>query len=135
MTDAGEVRAGAIVLAGEAYLARLRKLRRQVLPIYSLIVLTEPLSEEQWAEIGWEGRDCVASNRYTVDYLSRTADGRILFGGRGAPYHFGSRIQDEYDRHEPHTRCCAARRGSGSRPSKARGSPTPGGVRWPCPAT
>jgi glycine/D-amino acid oxidase-like deaminating enzyme len=101
VTDSGEVRARTVVLAGEAYLARLRKLRRQVLPIYSLIVLTEPLSEERWAEIGWEGRDCVASNRYTVDYLSRTADGRILFGGRGAPYHYGSRIEDEYDRHEP----------------------------------
>jgi glycine/D-amino acid oxidase-like deaminating enzyme len=100
VTDAGEVQAGAVVLAGEAYLARLRKLRRQVLPIYSLIVLTEPLSDAQWAEIGWEGRDCVASNRYTVDYLSRTADGRILFGGRGAPYHYGSSIQDEYDRHD-----------------------------------
>jgi glycine/D-amino acid oxidase-like deaminating enzyme len=101
VTDAGEVRASAIVLAGEAYLARLRKLRRQVLPIYSLIVLTEPLSAGQWAQIGWEGRECVASNRYTVDYLSRTADGRILFGGRGAPYHYGSRIHDEYDRHDP----------------------------------
>jgi glycine/D-amino acid oxidase-like deaminating enzyme len=100
VADAGEVRAGAIVLAGEAYLARLRKLHRQVLPVYSLIVLTEPLSEAQWGEIGWEGRECVASNRYTVDYLSRTSDGRILFGGRGAPYHFGSRIEDEYDRHD-----------------------------------
>jgi glycine/D-amino acid oxidase-like deaminating enzyme len=95
------VRARTIVLAGEAYLARLRKLRRQLLPIYSLIVLTEPLSEERWAGIGWEGRECVASNRYTVDYLSRTEDGRILFGGRGAPYHYGSRVRDEYDRHEP----------------------------------
>jgi glycine/D-amino acid oxidase-like deaminating enzyme len=101
VTDLGDVRAGAVVLAGEAYLARLAKLRRQVLPIYSLIVLTEPLSEEQWAQIGWEGRECVASNRYTVDYLSRTADGRILFGGRGAPYHYGSRIEDEYDKHDP----------------------------------
>jgi glycine/D-amino acid oxidase-like deaminating enzyme len=95
------VRARTIVLAGEAYLARLGKLRRQLLPIYSLIVLTEPLSEERWEGIGWEGRECVASNRYTVDYLSRTEDGRILFGGRGAPYHYGSRIQDEYDRHGP----------------------------------
>ncbi len=43
MTDAGGVRARTVVLAGEAYLARLRKLRRQVLPIYSLNVLTEPL--------------------------------------------------------------------------------------------
>jgi glycine/D-amino acid oxidase-like deaminating enzyme len=101
VTDSAEVRARTVVLAGEAYLARLRKLRRQLLPIYSLIVLTEPLSEQRWAEIGWEGRECVASNRYTVDYLSRTEDGRILFGGRGAPYHYGSRVQDEYDMHEP----------------------------------
>jgi glycine/D-amino acid oxidase-like deaminating enzyme len=101
VTGAGDVRARTVVLAGEAYLARLRKLRRQVLPIYSLIVLTEPLSGERWAGIGWEGRECVASNRYTVDYLSRTADGRILFGGRGAPYHYGSRVEDEYDLHEP----------------------------------
>ncbi|MBA2534020.1 MAG: FAD-dependent oxidoreductase [Rubrobacter sp.] len=101
VTDVGEVRAGAVVLAGEAYLARLHKLRREVLPIYSLIVLTEPLSEAQWAQIGWEGRECVASNRYTVDYLSRTADGRILFGGRGAPYHYGSSIRDDYDLHHP----------------------------------
>jgi glycine/D-amino acid oxidase-like deaminating enzyme len=101
VTARGEVRAGTIVLAGEAYLSRFRELRRQVLPLYSLIVLTEPLSEARWEEIGWEGRECVASNRYTVDYLSRTADGRILFGGRGAPYHYGSRIKDEYDRHAP----------------------------------
>ena len=101
VTDVGEVHAGAVVLAGEAYLARLPKLRREVLPIYSLIVLTEPLSEARWAEIGWEGRECVASNRYTVDYLSRTADGRILFGGRGAPYHYGSRIRDDFDLHHP----------------------------------
>ena len=101
VTEAGDVRARTVVLAGEAYLARLRKLRRQVLPIYSLIVLTEPLSEEQWATIGWENRECVASSRYTVDYLSRTADGRILFGGRGAPYHYGSRVEDEYDLHGP----------------------------------
>jgi glycine/D-amino acid oxidase-like deaminating enzyme len=100
-TAHGEVRAGTIVLAGEAYLTQFRELHRQLLPIYSLIVLTEPLSEAQWEEIGWDGRECVASNRYSVDYLSRTADGRILFGGRGAPYHYGSRIKDEYDRHAP----------------------------------
>jgi glycine/D-amino acid oxidase-like deaminating enzyme len=101
VTARGEIHAGTIVLAGEAYLTRFREMRRQVLPLYSLIVLTEPLSAAQWEEIGWEGRECVGSNRYTVDYLSRTADGRILFGGRGAPYHFGSRIKDEYDRHGP----------------------------------
>jgi glycine/D-amino acid oxidase-like deaminating enzyme len=101
MTTRGDVRANVIVLAGEAYLSQLPKQSRSVIPLYSLISLTEPLSEAQWAEIGWEKRWCIGSSRYTVDYLSKTIDGRIVFGGRGAPYHFGSKIADEYDRHEP----------------------------------
>jgi len=101
ITARGEVRAPTIVLAGEAYLSRLPRLRRQLIPIYSLIVLTEPLHPARWEEIGWAGREVVASTRLSVDYLSRTADGRILFGGRGAPYRFGSPIRDEHDRHAP----------------------------------
>lgn len=100
-TPRGDVRARTIVLCGEAYLSQLKKVGRNLIPVYSLITLTEPLSAAQWAEIGWEARETVGSNRYTVDYLSKTADGRILFGGRGAPYHFGSSIKDEYDRHGP----------------------------------
>lgn len=101
ITSRGDVRARTIVLAGESYLSQLAKLHRQLIPVYSLIVLTEPLSEDQWAQIGWEGRETVSSQRYSVDYLCRTRDGRIAFGGRGAPYHLGSRIEDAYDRHGP----------------------------------
>jgi glycine/D-amino acid oxidase-like deaminating enzyme len=100
-TAGGDVRAGTVVLAGEAYLSRLPGMRRRLLPVYSLITLTEPLGEATWAEIGWGGAECLASFRLSVDYLQRTADGRILFGGRGAPYRFGSRIRDAYDRHPP----------------------------------
>jgi glycine/D-amino acid oxidase-like deaminating enzyme len=64
-------------------------------------VLSNPLSTAQWDEIGWRERECVSSTRYTIDYLNRTADGRILFGGRGAPYRLGSKITDAMDRHEP----------------------------------
>lgn len=100
-TPRGDARAGTVVVAGESYLSRLRAFHRRVLPVYSLITLTEPLTDAQWQEIGWRNRECLGSFRLTVDYLQRTADGRILFGGRGAPYRFGSRIEDEYDRHEP----------------------------------
>lgn len=100
-TRQGAVRAKTIVLAGEAYLSRLPQLHRQLIPVYSLISLTEPLSPEQSDAIGWHNRELVSSNKYTVDYLNRTADGRILFGSRGAPYHFGSRIDDSYDRFAP----------------------------------
>ncbi len=100
-TEHGMLRAQSLVLAGEAYLTRLPELHRVAMPIYSLIVLTEPLTSAQWERVGWEGNECVASARYTIDYLTRTTDGRILFGGRGAPYHFGSRIEDRFDRHRP----------------------------------
>ncbi|HSJ46887.1 MAG TPA: FAD-dependent oxidoreductase [Euzebyales bacterium] len=98
-TRRGRLRARAVVVATEAWTSRLPGHRRTLLPIYSLIVLTEPLSERQWKEVGWEGHECLSSHRLTVDYLSRTPDGRILFGGRGAPYHFGSRIGARFDRH------------------------------------
>lgn len=98
-TERGNVRAKSIVLCGEAYLSQLPGFHRSVMPVYSLITLTEPLSDADWDEIGWRERECIASCRYTVDYLSRTADGRILFGGRGAPYRYGSRISDDMDKH------------------------------------
>jgi glycine/D-amino acid oxidase-like deaminating enzyme len=98
-TGGGRLRAGAVVVATEAWTARLAGHRRSVLPIYSLIVLTEPLTDAQWAAIGWDAHECLSSHRLTVDYLSRTTDGRILLGGRGAPYHFGSRIAPRFDRH------------------------------------
>ncbi|HSW41143.1 MAG TPA: FAD-dependent oxidoreductase, partial [Patescibacteria group bacterium] len=101
ITPRGEIRAPVVVLAGEAYLTRLAKLHRQLVPMYSLIVLTEPISDELWDEIGWAGREVVASALLSIDYLSRSEDGRILFGGRGAPYRLGSPIRDAYDRHGP----------------------------------
>ncbi|HKF86381.1 MAG TPA: FAD-dependent oxidoreductase [Candidatus Limnocylindrales bacterium] len=101
VTATGEVRAPVIVLAGEAYLTELPPLHRQLVPLWSLIVLTEPVPDELWAEIGWRNREVVASTRLSIDYLSRTEDGRILFGGRGAPYRFGSPIRPAYDRHGP----------------------------------
>jgi glycine/D-amino acid oxidase-like deaminating enzyme len=101
ITPAGELRAKrAIVLAGEAYLTRLPRLHRTLLPLYSLISLTEPLTPGQWSHVGWQGGESLSSNRNTVVYLTKTSDGRILFGSRGAPYVFGSKITDQQDTHE-----------------------------------
>jgi glycine/D-amino acid oxidase-like deaminating enzyme len=100
ITQAGELRARkAIVLAGEAYLTRLPAFHRALLPVYSLICLTEPLTASQWSQIGWAQGENLASTRNTVVYLTKTPDGRILFGSRGAPYAFGSQITDAQDRH------------------------------------
>ena len=100
ITEAGELRARkAIVLAGEAYLTRLPRMHRALMPAYSLICLTEPLTPAQWNQIGWQHGENLASTRNTVVYLTKTPDGRILFGSRGAPYQFASAITDQQDRH------------------------------------
>ena len=101
ITSGGELRAQrAIVLAGEAYVTRFPRLHRALLPVYSLISLTEPLTAQQWSQIGWKGGESVSSTRNTVVYLTKTADGRVLFGSRGAPYAFGSKITDQQDTHD-----------------------------------
>jgi glycine/D-amino acid oxidase-like deaminating enzyme len=100
-TDRGEVRARrAIVLAGEAYLSRLPKLRRHVIPVTSHIVITEPLSPQIWQEIGWDGREVAIGFGTTAGYLNHTADGRIAFGAYRGRYPFNSQITDAMDRNE-----------------------------------
>jgi glycine/D-amino acid oxidase-like deaminating enzyme len=96
-TDRGDVNAEVIVLAGEAYLSELAGHEREILPVYSQIMLTAPLTDEQRASIGWERRFVMQSKRLTIDYLQITRDGRIAFGGRGSLYHWGSAIKSEWD--------------------------------------
>jgi glycine/D-amino acid oxidase-like deaminating enzyme len=97
-TDRGIVRAPLIVRATEGYTAQLHGMKRQLVPLYSLMVATEPLPEAVWNEIGWRRRHTMADGRHLLIYAQRTADGRIALGGRGAPYHFGSRVQPEFER-------------------------------------
>lgn len=97
-TACGTVRAPVVVLATEGYTAGAPGHHRELVPMYSLMVATEPLSNEAWAEIGWDGRATFGDGRHLIIYASRTADGRIALGGRGAPYHFGSTLSDRFER-------------------------------------
>ena len=66
-------------------------------PVYSLMVATEPLGDDFWARAGLAGRATFADHRHMIIYGQRTADGRIAFGGRGAPYHYGSAVRPSFD--------------------------------------
>jgi glycine/D-amino acid oxidase-like deaminating enzyme len=98
-TPHGRVRAEVVVRATEGYTAALPGSRRTVAPLYSLMIATEPLPAAAWERIGWTGRETVAAGGHLFVYAQRTLDGRVAFGGRGAPYHFGSRVRPAYDRH------------------------------------
>jgi glycine/D-amino acid oxidase-like deaminating enzyme len=93
----GDVGAEIVVRATEGYTTDMPRLQRTLIPVYSLMIATEPLPDDVWAQIGWEGRECWNDGRHLLVYLSRTVDGRVAIGGRGAPYHFGSRIAEEFE--------------------------------------
>ena len=98
VTDHGTVRAGTVVRALEGYTARLAGHRRALAPVYSLMIATEPLPPSNWDRIGLARRETFSDERNMIIYGQRTADDRLAFGGRGAPYHFGSRIEPGFDR-------------------------------------
>ena len=100
VTDAGLVRAAVVLRCTEGYTPSLRHERRTIAPLYSLMVATEPLPEEVWDDIGLRGRETFTDGRHHIIYGQRTADGRFAFGGRGAPYHFGSSVRPSFDRDE-----------------------------------
>ena len=91
VTERGTVRAPVVLRCLEGFTAGLSGHRRDWLPMNSAIVATEPLSERQWREIGWDGAELLGDEAHAYCYAQRTADGRIALGGRGIPYRFGSR--------------------------------------------
>ena len=99
-TEHGNVSAEVVVRATEAFTAQLPGVHRAIVPIYSLMIATEPLGHEVWDEIGWSARTTFNDARRVVIYGQRTADDRIAFGGRGAPYHFASTVRPAFDSDE-----------------------------------
>jgi glycine/D-amino acid oxidase-like deaminating enzyme len=79
-----------IVVATEGYSSAQPGRRRNTLPLNSSMLVTEPLTEDQWSKIGWDHADGLSGSAHTYFYGQRTPDGRIAIGGRGKPYRFGS---------------------------------------------
>ena len=100
-TDRGAVRADVVVRATEGYTRDLAGHRRTIVPVYSLMVATEPLPDTVWDEIGLAGRPTFGDGRNLIIYGQRTDDGRIAMGGRGAPYRYGSKVVSTTGVHHP----------------------------------
>jgi len=96
-TRGGTVTAEVVVRATEGWTPTLPGHKRSLVPVYSLMVATEPLGEAFWSGAGLHQRATFADYRHMIIYGQRTADGRIAFGGRGAPYHFGSAVRPSFD--------------------------------------
>jgi glycine/D-amino acid oxidase-like deaminating enzyme len=97
-TASATVAATTVVIALEGYGATVPQLHLSVLPLYSLMIATEPMSDDLWDEFGIAHGQTFTDYRHLLVYGQRTADNRCAFGGRGARYHWGSAIRPGYDR-------------------------------------
>ncbi len=97
ITTHGTVRAGYVVRATEGFTPTMPGLRRHVVPLYSLMIATAPLTQAWWADYGFDTFPTFGDERHLLVYGQRTSDNRLAFGGRGSPYHFGSTVEPRYD--------------------------------------
>jgi glycine/D-amino acid oxidase-like deaminating enzyme len=86
-TELGEISAPVLVLAVNAYSHKLGFFKDRVFPISIFQITTEPLSDAQWASIGWDNRQGLYDMRTNFSYLAPSADGRIVMGGSGFAYY------------------------------------------------
>jgi glycine/D-amino acid oxidase-like deaminating enzyme len=88
-TAQGSVAAEHVVLATGAWTARVRELRRAILPFASHMVASAPAPAEI-AALGWTDGVAISDLADLVHYAQVTSDGRIAFGrGGGALGSFG----------------------------------------------
>ena len=90
-TPFGVVSADYVVRATEGFTSELPGLGRRWLPMNSSMIVTAPLADATWDQIGWRGFETLGDSAHTFMYAQRTADNRIAIGGRGVPYRYGSR--------------------------------------------
>jgi glycine/D-amino acid oxidase-like deaminating enzyme len=106
-TPSGTVTAASVVLATNAFRPLLARLRLHTVPVYDYVLATEPLTADQRAAIGWAAGQGIADSGNQFHYYRLTADGRIVFGGYDAVYHFGRRIDPALDDRRPTHRLLA----------------------------
>jgi glycine/D-amino acid oxidase-like deaminating enzyme len=97
-TNRGVVTADAVLRCTEAFTVELPGQSRTYIPVYSLMIATEPLPPDFWDRVGFDDRPTFNDARRLIIYGQRTVDGRLAFGGRGARYHFGSKLDPSYER-------------------------------------
>jgi glycine/D-amino acid oxidase-like deaminating enzyme len=88
-TPYGTIRADRGLIATNAYAHAIPALRRHIFTVYAHIIVTRPLTAAQWERVGWQRRMGVEDKRIFPHFCRPTPDGRILWGGRDAPFSAG----------------------------------------------
>ena len=92
------VRAGQVVVATSAYSGWLKRLSPLFVPVYDYALVSDPLTPDERASIGWARRQGLSDSNNQFHYFRLTADDRILWGGYDAIHYFGSQVDPGLDR-------------------------------------
>ncbi|MFD6887392.1 NAD(P)/FAD-dependent oxidoreductase [Streptomyces sp. NPDC059957] len=95
LTPYGTVRAPYVLRCTEGFTAALKGQKRSWLPMNSSMIATAPLPPETWSQLNWSDASTLGDMAHAYMYAQRTADGRIAIGGRGVPYRYGSRTDND----------------------------------------
>ncbi|MFJ1707370.1 NAD(P)/FAD-dependent oxidoreductase [Kitasatospora sp. NPDC088346] len=96
-TPYGRIRARRVALGTNVFPSLVRRVRPYIAPVYDYALMTEPLTAEQLASIGWSGRQGLGDSANQFHYFRLSADNRILWGGYDAVYNYGGKVRAEYD--------------------------------------
>ena len=94
-TPNGRVRADKVVMATNAWSHFFKELKRKQVPVWTHIVMTEPLNEEHFNEIGWQNRQGIEDARNLVHYYRLTVDNRLVMGGRDVSLSYGQDMDQD----------------------------------------
>jgi glycine/D-amino acid oxidase-like deaminating enzyme len=96
-TERVTVHADRVILATNGFPSLLKRYRYHTVPVYDYVLMTEPLTDAQLADIGWSNRQGIGDMSNQFHYYRLSKDNRILWGGYDAIYHFGGRIRPHYE--------------------------------------
>ena len=96
-TPYGTVYSQKVALATNIYRSLIRRAKKYVVPVYDFQLVTEPLTPEQMASIGWKNREGLSEAGNQFHYYRLTKDNEILWGGYDAIYNFRGKVRHEYE--------------------------------------
>ena len=90
-TPRGSVKASNVLRATEGYTNSISGQPRTLLPLYTMMIATQPLDDALWQEVGLHKRETFDDGRHLTIFGQKTLDGRLAFG-RGLEYYFGAKL-------------------------------------------
>ncbi|MCY1653956.1 FAD-binding oxidoreductase [Streptomyces sp. NPDC052071] len=96
-TPYGRVFAHDVALGTNIFPSLVKRVRPYTVPVYDYALMTEPLTADQLASVGWRNRQGLGDSANQFHYFRLSADNRILWGGYDAVYPYGGRLDSALD--------------------------------------